>query len=80
VHFYPVHYDPRYFSDPDMFWPERWRAFILFSYGASNCVGKGLALQQMKSAVCHVMAKLNVRFADWYNPEVWELLGGAGAG
>ena len=84
-----MHHDPRYFSDPGTFYPERWlvaagmlappdyfvhdeRAFIPFSFGPSNCVGKGLALQQMRSTVVHVMARLEMRFADGYESAVWE--------
>jgi cytochrome P450 len=50
------------FKDPDQFKPERWlgvthdephnlEAFIPFSYGLGVCIGKQIALQNMKSVV-----------------------------
>ncbi|KAG6330511.1 hypothetical protein ID866_8578 [Astraeus odoratus] len=113
VHFYSIHRDPRYFSSPEKFWPERWlsaedrqargysypngnstthsllpsekninnvpsyfvhtpSAFIPFSHGPVNCVGKKLALQEMRTFVCCVMQRLEMRFADGYDVERWE--------
>ncbi|TFY51901.1 hypothetical protein EVJ58_g10318 [Rhodofomes roseus] len=60
---YAMHRSPRYFSpDPDKFMPERWladsatnvdmvtdrSAFIPFSMGSAGCVGKPLALVEMR--------------------------------
>ncbi|PSS01016.1 hypothetical protein PHLCEN_2v4082 [Hermanssonia centrifuga] len=47
-------------------------AFIPFSFGPSNCVGKNLALQEMRMLVCHFMQKLDARFPDGWNPDEWE--------
>ena len=46
-------------------------AFIPFSYGPANCVGKFLALQQTKTLVCYTLQKLDLRFADGYRAEQW---------
>ena len=46
-------------------------AFAPFSYGPANCVGKFLALQEMKTVICHMMQKLDVRFAEGYDPKRW---------
>jgi cytochrome P450 len=46
-------------------------AFIPFSYGPANCVGKFLALQEMKTLVCCTLQKLDLRFADGYRAEQW---------
>ena len=84
MHAYSIHRDPRNFSRPDTFWPERWllaaspdstaaaapegcklvhdaQAFIPFSHGPMNCVGKALALQQLKTAVCALMQRFAMR-------------------
>nr|BAL05078.1 cytochrome P450 [Phanerodontia chrysosporium] len=47
-------------------------AFVPFSFGPANCVGKNLAIQEMRLAVTHLMHKLNFRFADGFNPDEWD--------
>lgn len=46
-------------------------AFIPFSTGPSNCVGKGLAHMQMKMLICSVMQKFDLHLADGYDPKQW---------
>ncbi|THH31228.1 hypothetical protein EUX98_g2944 [Antrodiella citrinella] len=41
-------------------------AFIPFSYGPANCVGKGLAWKEMKMVLCHLTQQVEVRFAEGY--------------
>lgn len=89
VHFWSVQRDPRNFSYPENFWPDRWliveglqehpekivhnaNAWIPFSFGPANCVGKNLAMQEMRIVICHFMQKLNIRFANGYNPAQYE--------
>jgi cytochrome P450 len=47
-------------------------AFIPFSFGPANCVGKNLAYQEMRTVVCMMMQRLDFRFADGYDPESWD--------
>lgn len=47
-------------------------AFIPFSFGPYNCVGKNLALQEMRILVCQVLQKLRFRFADGWDPMEWD--------
>jgi cytochrome P450 len=48
-------------------------AFTPFSYGPANCVGKSLAMQEMRMVICLMMQKLDVRKADGYDVETrWE--------
>ena len=77
VHFYSLQRDPRYFSpSPDAFYPERWLptsaggldkvvlnkdAFIPFSHGPSNCVGKNLAIQEMRLVVSVLMQTFEMK-------------------
>ena len=50
-------------------------AFTPFSFGPYNCVGKNIALAEMRLLLCHFMQKLNVRFADGVDPEEYERVG-----
>lgn len=47
-------------------------AFIPFSFGPANCVGKYLAYQEMRTVVCTMIQRLDFRFADGYDPESWD--------
>ena len=42
-------------------------AFIPFSFGPTNCVGKNLAMQEMRVVVCHVIQKLDLRLEDGWD-------------
>ncbi|KAL4247923.1 Cytochrome P450 superfamily protein [Abortiporus biennis] len=80
---YSLHRDPRYFSpSPERFMPERWldpklqpnaNAFIPFSYGPANCVGKQLAKQEMLMVTSLLIQKLDIDFAidGGFNPRLW---------
>ena len=46
-------------------------AFVPFSYGPANCVGKLLALKEMKTGICYIMQKLEMRFAEGYDTRKW---------
>ena len=82
VHHYTLLRDPRYFSQPDTFAPERWiddlrptdwnhepRAFIPFSSGQYVCVGKAIALQEIRLFVTMVLKKFQFRFAKEHDKE-----------
>ncbi|GJE99305.1 cytochrome P450 [Phanerochaete sordida] len=47
-------------------------AWVPFSFGPSNCVGKALALQEMRMVLCHLVRRLRFRFADGYDPAQYE--------
>ncbi|EMD31235.1 hypothetical protein CERSUDRAFT_119940 [Gelatoporia subvermispora B] len=47
-------------------------AFMPFSFGPSNCVGKNLALQEMRMVVCHMLQRLELRFAPGYDIDSYE--------
>jgi cytochrome P450 len=48
------------------------KAFVPFSFGPMHCVGKQLAYQELRMAVCAMMRRLNFSFAPGYDPESWE--------
>ncbi|KAK7444524.1 hypothetical protein VKT23_008875 [Stygiomarasmius scandens] len=76
---YSLHRDPRYFSSPNEFLPERWldpttsnvAAFIPFSYGPANCVGKVLARQEMFMVTSTLLQKFYFSFAKGFRLESW---------
>ncbi|KAL1694972.1 cytochrome P450 [Schizophyllum commune] len=85
---YTLFRDWRNFSPlPDSFVPERWlseedrslepfnlnrAAFIPFSHGPANCVGKQLAYMEMRMLLCATLRRFDLRFADGWDPKEWE--------
>jgi cytochrome P450 len=81
---YALHRDPRYFfPNPDKFWPDRWlkkdsniilerNAFIPFSIGSANCVGKPLAMMELRLVTCLLVKTFELSFEDGYDPSRWE--------
>ncbi|KAJ7638131.1 cytochrome P450 [Mycena rosella] len=47
-------------------------AFIPFSVGPSNCVGRNLAYQEMRMVVCTLMSKFDMRFEEGFDIDSWE--------
>ncbi|KAJ7056673.1 cytochrome P450 [Mycena amicta] len=47
-------------------------AFIPFSIGPANCVGRNLAYQEMRMVVCSMMSKFEMRFEDGFDVSSWE--------
>jgi cytochrome P450 len=81
---YSLHRSAENFSpSPDKFDPDRWlrsqtagevlnmAAFIPFSYGAANCVGKPLAWREMLMVTSTLLKKFNLRFADGFESDEW---------
>lgn len=64
--------DPENFSDPTTWNPYRWidppavhnrKAFIPFSVGPFNCVGKHFAYMEMRAAVAKLVTNFEIRLA-----------------
>ncbi|KAH9057217.1 high nitrogen upregulated cytochrome P450 monooxygenase 2 [Lactarius vividus] len=83
LHTYSIHRDPRNFHTPEAFLPERWlntapagehntAAFFPFSYGPTNCVGKYLALMEMRMVLCWVLRRFQFSKAAGVIYEEWE--------
>lgn len=47
-------------------------AYLPFSAGNANCVGKGLALADMRVVVAIIVQRFDMRFADGYDPRKFE--------
>lgn len=66
VHFRALHRDPRYWTDPQEFKPERWEkqhvpgSYLPFGDGPTNCIGQKLAMLEIKLVVAHLLSKYNV--------------------
>ena len=46
-------------------------AFIPFSYGPQNCVGRGLALVEMRIVVALLLQRFHIKLADGYDSDDW---------
>ncbi|KAI0075130.1 high nitrogen upregulated cytochrome P450 monooxygenase 2 [Panus rudis PR-1116 ss-1] len=47
-------------------------AFTPFSFGPYNCVGKNLAMQEMRTVLCALIQQLDFKFAEGYDPSQWD--------
>ncbi|KAF9256882.1 cytochrome P450 [Marasmius fiardii PR-910] len=79
---YAIHRNSESFHCPDEFIPSRWletdssettnsSAFLPFSFGPENCIGKNLARRVMMMLICLLMQNLEFRFADDFDWEEW---------
>ncbi|KKY20279.1 putative benzoate 4-monooxygenase cytochrome p450 [Diplodia seriata] len=69
-----VQHDPRNFPKPYEFIPERWstmpelalhkEALIPFSTGTYSCVGKPLAMMELRLAVSHIASRFDISLED----------------
>ncbi|XP_060853196.1 probable cytochrome P450 6a13 isoform X1 [Rhopalosiphum padi] len=67
---FSLHFDPRYFSDPEVFNPERFSAeenakrpngvYLPFGNGPRICIGKRFAEMEMKLALVDILSKFEV--------------------
>jgi cytochrome P450 len=76
---FAINHDPRNFEQPEDFIPERWTsrpelvlnkgAFIPFSTGPYNCVGKGLAMMELRSVISRVVNEFDVVLPQGFKKE-----------
>lgn len=69
-----LHHDPRHYTDPNTFDPDRWLpgrqdnlpkgAFIPFSAGNAKCIGDGFAWTEMKIVLATLLSRSHLRRAD----------------
>ncbi|KAM7353952.1 putative cytochrome P450 4ac1 [Cochliomyia hominivorax] len=70
VHLYDIMRDPEYFTDPNLFKPERFFnegtikrhpfAFVPFSAGSRNCIGQKFALLEMKTIMVAILRNFEI--------------------
>ncbi|GJJ15316.1 hypothetical protein Clacol_009592 [Clathrus columnatus] len=81
IHTYSLHRNPKYFSpDPEVFQPERWldkgyntdkSAFIPFSYGPANCIGRQIALIKLRKTLCVLLKTFNFELSPEFDINKW---------
>ncbi|KZT50629.1 cytochrome P450 [Calocera cornea HHB12733] len=82
---YTLHRDPKYWSEPNTFRPERWlpegtsagekddfRAYIPFSYGPYSCIGRNLARHEVRLLVATIITRFDFQLADGFDPQTFE--------
>ncbi|PVH96582.1 cytochrome P450 [Periconia macrospinosa] len=72
--FWTFHRSPKCFLRPDTFLPERWlsqpelilrsEAYMPFGYGAYACIGKQLALMEMRLTLARLIQRFDIWFAS----------------
>jgi cytochrome P450 len=82
---YAVHRDPRVYSDPTRFDPDRWstarsgaitrHSFFPFGAGVHRCIGEPLALMTMTTVVATVCAKWRFTPVSDYHPHTRVTIG-----
>ncbi|XP_028640422.1 cytochrome P450 4A10-like isoform X2 [Grammomys surdaster] len=68
LHFYALHHNPKVWSNPEVFDPSRFamdsaqhsHAFLPFSGGSRNCIGKQLAMNALKVAVALTLLRFQL--------------------
>ncbi|CAG2060740.1 unnamed protein product [Timema podura] len=65
-----IHYDPKYYPNPEKFDPERFSAknkndipkyaHLPFGEGPRNCIGMRFGLMQVKTGLIHLLSKFEV--------------------
>jgi cytochrome P450 len=78
---YAIHRDPRNFSRPDDFIPERWmekpkkgqvfnqKAFVAFGYGPTGCIGKNVAYHEMRAMIARFVQTFDAKLAPECNAD-----------
>ncbi len=70
---YTLHRHPEYWTDPDLFNPERFEgdakkgvseAFIPFGYGPRTCIGNHFALMEIQLALCMIIKEFSFTLSD----------------
>ncbi|OCK77036.1 cytochrome P450 [Lepidopterella palustris CBS 459.81] len=85
VHTLAVQRDPRHYTNPDDFIPERWideerpakfnhdvRTFIPFTIGQFACLGKNLAYQELRMFMGAVVRNFDFKFAPGFDIKEFE--------
>ncbi len=75
-----VHRSPRYYKDPERFWPERWTeeftaklpkfAYFPFGGGPRTCIGNTFGLIESKFVLTSLLRRFEIAPADEHEPEL----------
>jgi cytochrome P450 len=68
---YVIHRDPRWFAEPERFWPERWTpafksslppfAYVPFGGGARRCIGESFAWMELMLVLSTIAQRWRLR-------------------
>ncbi|XP_060118640.1 vitamin D 25-hydroxylase isoform X1 [Heteronotia binoei] len=82
---YSVHFDEKYWSNPEVFWPERFldssgqfvkrEAFVPFSLGKRHCLGEQLARMEMFLFFTSLLQRFHLHFPSALIPDLKPKLG-----
>ncbi|XP_054827858.1 vitamin D 25-hydroxylase [Eublepharis macularius] len=82
---YSVHFDEKYWSNPEVFWPERFldssgqfvkkEAFVPFSLGKRHCLGEQLARMEMFLFFTSLLQRFHLHFPSALIPNLTPKLG-----
>ncbi|KAG0141432.1 hypothetical protein CROQUDRAFT_51696 [Cronartium quercuum f. sp. fusiforme G11] len=70
---YDIHHDPEVWGDPWTFRPERWlkpdskeleRAYMPFSFGPRSCVGRNVAILELKMIISTLILRYDFQLVD----------------
>ncbi|KZV69241.1 cytochrome P450 [Peniophora sp. CONT] len=77
--------EENFWPEPKSYRPERWldgglgpgsravkAAIMTFSYGPFGCLGKALAIQELKLIVAHLFLAYDIKFAPGFDPHAFE--------
>jgi len=75
-----VHRSPRYYEDPERFWPERWTdeftaklpkfAYFPFGGGPRTCIGNAFGMIESKFVLTRLLRRFEIALADEREPEL----------
>lgn len=77
-----IHYDPKYFPNPEKFDPERFNAenkhkidpytYFPFGLGPRKCIGNRFALMEIKIVIVHILQKFIIKSTEKTKPVIFK--------
>ncbi|CAO2651132.1 Nn.00g094290.m01.CDS01 [Neocucurbitaria sp. VM-36] len=86
MYHFPAYRSRQNFTNPELFDPSRWLGNVKyqsdrrevvqpFGFGSRNCIGKHLALSEIRTMLCHIVLAFDVELCDesraWTDQKAW---------